>query len=156
MLIQLYLPQTSPRVVSLRLHAALGASLHAEIEVATPEPLEGEDLVGAPARTGIHSNDGTVAAHHGIVSSLTLHAKANPDAQRQATIHIRSAIEFLAHRKNAGIFRDKTAVTIHAALRAGRAKVVLTSEGKIKLLGSEVTIDAPREVRIASARVEIP
>jgi len=41
-------------------------------------------------------------------------------------------------------------------LRAGKARLTLTSEGKIKLLGSEVTIDAPREVRIASARVEIP
>ena len=41
-------------------------------------------------------------------------------------------------------------------LRAGKAKLVLSADGKIKLSGSDVTIDAPREVRLASARVEIP
>ncbi len=41
-------------------------------------------------------------------------------------------------------------------LRAGKAKLVLTADGKVKLSGSDVTIDAPREVRLASARVEIP
>jgi hypothetical protein len=41
-------------------------------------------------------------------------------------------------------------------LRAGKARLVLTREGRIKLSGDDVTIDAPREVRLASAKVEIP
>jgi hypothetical protein len=41
-------------------------------------------------------------------------------------------------------------------LRAGRAKLTLSADGKVKLSGSDVTIDAPREVRLTSARVEIP
>lgn len=41
-------------------------------------------------------------------------------------------------------------------LRAGKAKLELSAEGKVKLSGNEVTVDAPREVRIASAHLEIP
>lgn len=41
-------------------------------------------------------------------------------------------------------------------LRAGRSKIELSAEGKVKLSGQEITVDAPREVRIASAHVEIP
>lgn len=51
-------------------------------------------------------------------------------------------------------------VSIEAAerlvLRAGRAKLTLSADGKVKLSGSDVTVDAPREVRLASARVEVP
>lgn len=51
-------------------------------------------------------------------------------------------------------------VSIEAAeklvLRAGRAKLTLSADGKVKLSGSDVTLDAPREVRLTSARVEIP
>jgi hypothetical protein len=39
---------------------------------------------------------------------------------------------------------------------AAKAKLVLSADGKVKLSGNEVTVDAPREVRIASAKVEIP
>ncbi|WP_437621380.1 hypothetical protein [Sorangium sp. So ce1151] len=41
-------------------------------------------------------------------------------------------------------------------LRAGKSKLELSADGKVKLSGNDVTVDAPREVRIASARVEIP
>jgi hypothetical protein len=41
-------------------------------------------------------------------------------------------------------------------LRAGKSKLELSSDGKVKLSGNDLTIDAPREVRIASAHVEIP
>jgi hypothetical protein len=41
-------------------------------------------------------------------------------------------------------------------LRAGKSKLELTADGKMKLSGNELTIDAPREVRLASAHVEIP
>lgn len=41
-------------------------------------------------------------------------------------------------------------------LRAGKAKLELSADGKVKLSGNEVTVDAPREVRLASAHVEIP
>lgn len=41
-------------------------------------------------------------------------------------------------------------------LRAGKSKLVLSADGKVKLVGDDVTVDAPREVRLASARVEIP
>lgn len=41
-------------------------------------------------------------------------------------------------------------------LRAGKSKIELSAEGKVKLSGQEMTVDAPREVRIASAHVEIP
>jgi hypothetical protein len=41
-------------------------------------------------------------------------------------------------------------------LRAGKAKLELSAEGKVKLSGNDVTVDAPREIRLASARVEVP
>jgi hypothetical protein len=41
-------------------------------------------------------------------------------------------------------------------LRAGKAKLELSADGKVKLSGNDVTIDAPREVRIVSAHVEVP
>ena len=41
-------------------------------------------------------------------------------------------------------------------LRAGKAKLELSADGKVKLSGNAVTIDAPHEVRIVSARVEVP
>jgi hypothetical protein len=41
-------------------------------------------------------------------------------------------------------------------LRAGKARLELSANGKVKLSGTSVTVDAPREVRIASAHVEIP
>lgn len=41
-------------------------------------------------------------------------------------------------------------------LRVGKSRLVLSADGKIKLSGNDVTVDAPREVRLASARVEIP
>jgi hypothetical protein len=41
-------------------------------------------------------------------------------------------------------------------LRAGKAKLELSADGRVKLSGNAVTVDAPREVRIASAHVEIP
>lgn len=41
-------------------------------------------------------------------------------------------------------------------LRAGKSRLVLTAEGRIKLSADDVTVDAPREVRLASAKVEIP
>ena len=41
-------------------------------------------------------------------------------------------------------------------LRAGKAKLELSADGKVRVSGNEMTIDAPREVRIASAHVEIP
>lgn len=41
-------------------------------------------------------------------------------------------------------------------LRAGKSKIELSAEGKLKVSGQEMTVDAPREVRIASAHVEIP
>lgn len=41
-------------------------------------------------------------------------------------------------------------------LRAGKSRLELSADGKVKLSGSDVTVDAPREVRLASAHVEIP
>lgn len=41
-------------------------------------------------------------------------------------------------------------------LRAGKAKLELRADGKVKLSGDGVTVDAPAEIRLASAHVEIP
>jgi hypothetical protein len=41
-------------------------------------------------------------------------------------------------------------------LRAGKSKLTLSADGKVRISGDDVTVDAPREVRLASARVEIP
>lgn len=41
-------------------------------------------------------------------------------------------------------------------LRAGKAKLELRADGKVKLTGDGVTVDAPGEIRLASAHVEIP
>ncbi|WP_437819587.1 hypothetical protein [Sorangium sp. So ce1078] len=41
-------------------------------------------------------------------------------------------------------------------LRAGKSKLELSADGRVKLSADAVTVDAPREVRLASAHVEIP
>jgi hypothetical protein len=41
-------------------------------------------------------------------------------------------------------------------LRAGKAKLELSADGKVRLSGNTVTVDAPHEVRIVSAHVEVP
>ncbi|WP_437978333.1 hypothetical protein WMF11_17955 [Sorangium sp. So ce295] len=41
-------------------------------------------------------------------------------------------------------------------LKAGKSKLELLAEGRVKLSADAVTVDAPREVRLASAHVEIP
>ncbi|MFO0551168.1 MAG: hypothetical protein U0271_22445 [Polyangiaceae bacterium] len=41
-------------------------------------------------------------------------------------------------------------------LKSGKSKLELSADGKVRLTGGDVTVDAPREVRLASARVEIP
>lgn len=58
--------------------------------------------------------------------------------------------------------KDETAEEFEIAaprrvvLKSGKSKLELRADGRIKIIGDEVTIDAPREVRLASARVEIP
>lgn len=41
-------------------------------------------------------------------------------------------------------------------LRAGKSKLELRADGKVRLTGDAVTVDAPAEIRLASAHVEIP
>ncbi len=41
-------------------------------------------------------------------------------------------------------------------LRAGKAKLELSADGKVRLSGNAVTVDAPHEVRIVSTHMEIP
>lgn len=41
-------------------------------------------------------------------------------------------------------------------LRAGKSKLELHADGKAKLSADAVTLDAPREVRVVSAHMEIP
>lgn len=41
-------------------------------------------------------------------------------------------------------------------LRAGKSKLELRADGRVRLSADHVTVDAPHEVRLASARVEIP
>ena len=117
--VQVYIPNTFPRPLTLRVHSAVGRALRAEIEISSPEPLDGAALVGAPARIEVTGDEGSVAIHHGIIASVTAVATANPDAQRLYTLDIRSAIEWLTLRKDARIFRKKTAVTIVKEVVAG-------------------------------------
>jgi hypothetical protein len=41
-------------------------------------------------------------------------------------------------------------------LKAGKSKLELSADGRVKLSADAVTVDAPREVRLTSAHVEIP
>jgi hypothetical protein len=56
--------------------------------------------------------------------------------------------------------RKTDEVVVEAAkrvvLRAGKAKLELSESGKVRLAGDGITVDAAREVRIVTARVEIP
>lgn len=117
--VQITLKSSPVRAVSLRIHSALGAALRADLEISSAEPLDGEALVGTPARLEITGDEGSIAIHHGIISTITAVATANPDAQRQYTIDLRSAIEWLRLRKNARVFRKKTAVEIVKEVLAG-------------------------------------
>ncbi|MEO7330324.1 MAG: type VI secretion system tip protein TssI/VgrG [Minicystis sp.] len=117
--IQIYIKSSPVRAISLHVESALGRPLSAEAEISSPDPLDGESLVGTPVRLEITSDEGSTALHHGIIASITALATANPDAQRLYTLEIRSAIELLAYRKNARIFRKKNAVTIIKEVLAG-------------------------------------
>ncbi len=119
MQVQITLKSSPVRAVSLRIHSALGAPFRADLEVSSADPLDGEALIGTPARLEITGDEGSIAIHHGIVASLTAVATANPDAQRQYTLDIRSAIEWLRLRKNARIFRKMTAIAIVKEVLAG-------------------------------------
>lgn len=117
--VQIHLPSATPRAVALRVESALGAPIRAEVEVSSPDPLDGEALAGAPVRIEVYGDEDSVAVHHGIIATITAAATSNPDAQRQYTLDVRSAIEWLALRKNARIFRKKTAVAIVKEVLAG-------------------------------------
>lgn len=132
--VNVYLRDAAPRAVSLRLHSALGAPLRADVEVSSPEPLDGEALVGAPARIEATGDEGFVAVYHGIVASITAVATADPAAQRMYTIDVRSAIEWLRLRKDARIFRKKTAVAIVEEVLAG---VGIDQDAFVKEIGEE-------------------
>ena len=41
-------------------------------------------------------------------------------------------------------------------LRSGKSRLELRADGRVRITGDQLTIDAPREVRIASAHVELP
>ena len=110
--VQITLKSSAVRAVSLRVHSALGASLRADLEISSAEPLDGEALVGTPARLEITGDEGSVAVHHGVIASITAIATASADAQRQYTIDLRSQIEWLRLRKDARVFRKMTAVAI--------------------------------------------
>jgi type VI secretion system secreted protein VgrG len=107
------------RPISLHVESALGASLHAEVEVSTPDPLDADALLGSPVRLEITGDDGSIALHHGILAAVDATATADPDAQRLYTLVLRSAIEWLRLRKNSRIFRRKNAVTIVREVLAG-------------------------------------
>ena len=66
--VQITLKSSPVRAVSLRLHSALGAPLRADLEISSAEPLDGEALVGTPARLEITGDEGSIAIHHGIIS----------------------------------------------------------------------------------------
>ena len=112
MQVQLYLKTSPIQVASLRVHSALGHSLCADVDVSSPEPLDGAALVGTSARIEVIGQEGSIAVHHGVVASITAIATADPDAPRSYTLDIRSAIEWLRLRKDARVFRKKTAVAI--------------------------------------------
>ncbi|MEP7123455.1 MAG: type VI secretion system tip protein TssI/VgrG [Byssovorax sp.] len=117
--VQIFLKSSTVRAVAVRVHSVLGASIRADLEVSSAEPLDGEALVGTATRLEITGDEGSVAIHHGIVASITAVATANPDAQRQYTIDVRSAIEWLRLRKDARVFRKMTAVAIVKEVLAG-------------------------------------
>lgn len=100
------------RVTSLRSVSILGQSSRISADISTPSPLDCPSLVGSPVRIEVTGDEGSIAIHHGIIASISAIATANPDAQRQYTLEIRSIIELLTLRKNARVFRKKNAVTI--------------------------------------------
>ncbi len=112
-------PPATTHTIELRLVSALGRATRAEVDVSTPEPLDGEALLGTPARIEITGDDGAIAVHHGVVAGLTAVATADPGAQRLTTIDLRSAIEWLTLRKDARVFRRTTAAAIVEELLAG-------------------------------------
>ncbi|WP_437621376.1 type VI secretion system Vgr family protein [Sorangium sp. So ce1151] len=117
--IRVYLDGSAVRTVALSLERVLGHPLRTEVEISSAEPLDCAALVGTLARIELVGDEGSVALHHGIVSSTTAVATANPDTQRLYTLDIRSAIEWLTLRKTSRIFRKKTAVAIIQELLAG-------------------------------------
>lgn len=122
------------RVTSLHVVASLGHGLRADAEISTPSPLDCPSLVGSPSRIEITGDEHSIAIHHGIITSISAIATANPDAQRQYTLAIRSTIELLTLRKNARVFRRKNAITI---VREMLAEIGIEGEAFVSEVGEE-------------------
>jgi len=112
-------PPSSARVEALRIVSALGSAMRAEIEVSAPEPLDCEALTGSLARIEVSGDHGALAVHHGIIAGITASATVDPGAQRLYTLDVRSAIEWLTLRKDARVFRKRTAAAVVEELLAG-------------------------------------
>jgi type VI secretion system secreted protein VgrG len=132
--VQIYLNAPSVHAVSLRVHSALGRPLRADVEVSSPEPLDGAALAGTPARIEVIGEGGSAAVHHGVVASITAIATADPSAVRQYTLDVRSAIVWLELRKDARIFRRKTATAI---VKEVLAAVGIEGEAFVNEVGEE-------------------
>lgn len=100
------------RVSSVRVESAVGESLRARVVFFSMDTLDPEEVVGAAARIEAHAEGENAGAHHGIVASLTARATSDPSAERRYVAEIRSAIEWLEHRKVSRIFRKTTADAI--------------------------------------------
>lgn len=134
--VEITLPSATVRAVYARVRCELGRSIQGTLEITSAEPLDGDALVGGPARIMAFGDDGSVAVHHGIVAEITAVATGDAEAQRTYLLEVRSPIEYLELRKNPCIFRKKNAVAIVKEVLSG---ISLTGDA----VATEIAEDPP-------------
>src|SRR5690349_8250319 len=90
---------------SLRLRTALGEPWRLDAELVTPEPIEPDPLVGAPAVVRL-ATDHTEHLAHGVVTEITAVATAQSEPSRVVRVTIEPAVAALRLRRLSRIFRD--------------------------------------------------
>ena len=119
MRVQVYLESGAVHALAARVECALGRPLSAALELGSAEPLDPEALVGTAVRIEALGAEGSLAVYHGIVARITAAATTDDAAERRYSVDVRSAIEIARLRRDARIFRKKTAKAIVKEVLAG-------------------------------------
>lgn len=90
---------------SLRLRTAIGEPWRLDAEFITPEPIDPDPLIGAPAAVRL-ATEHTEHVAHGIISEITAQATAQAEPSRVVRVTVEPAMSVLRLRRLSRIFRD--------------------------------------------------
>lgn len=101
----LSLAGTTHRPRALHLRTALGEPWRLEAEMVTPEPIEPDSIVGAPAAIQLATDHAEHLAH-GVVTEASADATAQAEPSRVLRVVVEPAVALLRWRRLSRIFRD--------------------------------------------------